>query len=903
MAGSASQSGTPVPEAPLPLRWLDEARALPRGARFYRCALQVNPFAYLGRHGKPTPYQREDEYNEALIEACKASRVEVIAVTDHYEVWSGQRLIAAAENAGLVAFPGFEAVSKDGVHLLCMFDRGTSLDAVDRAIGACGIIDRTEPSPVRHLDALELMQKCDEWGALCIAAHVAGPGGLLKQLSGQSRIRAWRSEDLHAVALPGPVSDAPTDLRAILENRDTNYKRHHPPAVVNATDVSAAEDFAHPRTWCEIKMSEVSIAGLRQAFLDPESRVRITGDPEPIERTELVAVRWDGGFLDGVTLPLNDNLNVLVGGRGAGKSTLVESVRYVLDAQPVGESAAREHMGIVRNVLRSGTRIALLVRSHQPSRAEYVIERTVPNPPVVRDAVTGRVLDLRPADVAPRAEVYGQHEISEIARSPDRRTRVLERFVARDRDLAERKKAVARALADSRRRVLDGERDVLALSERLDALPGLEETLKRYKAAGVEERLAARSLLVREETVLRSAGERLDPFEAVLQELRAELPIDRAFVSDGALADLPGAEILRALDGVLGGLEADAEAAAQRLEAALTRARDGIEEVRKRWNVRREEVEEAYQRILRDLQKDRVDGAEFIRLRQQIEALQPLDDQRVALQRSLDALRERRRALLVEWEDLKAQEFRELERAAKKVTRRLRGRVNVRVRHAADREPLLAILRDRIGGRLKEACDRLEERPQLSLTELAEAMRAGPTALQQRFAVGGASAQRVAEASPETIMLVEELDLPSLTEVELNVAREGDEEHWQPLDELSTGQKATAILLLLLLESDAPLIVDQPEDDLDNRFIAEGIVPRMREEKRMRQFVFSTHNANIPVLGDAELIVGLSATGDQAKVAPGHLGAIDMVSVRDLVEELLEGGHDAFEQRRRMYGY
>ena len=106
-------------------------------------------------------------------------------------------------------------------------------------------------------------------------------------------------------------------------------------------------------------------------------------------------------------------------------------------------------------------------------------------------------------------------------------------------------------------------------------------------------------------------------------------------------------------------------------------------------------------------------------------------------------------------------------------------------------------------------------------------------------------------------MLVEELDLPPTTKIELNVAAEGQTPVWQALEELSTGQKATAVLLLLLLESEAPLVVDQPEDDLDNRFITEGIVPKMREEKRRRQFVFSTHNANIPVLGDAELIVGL----------------------------------------------
>jgi len=127
------------------------------------------------------------------------------------------------------------------------------------------------------------------------------------------------------------------------------------------------------------------------------------------------------------------------------------------------------------------------------------------------------------------------------------------------------------------------------------------------------------------------------------------------------------------------------------------------------------------------------------------------------------------------------------------------------------------------------------------------------------------------------------------------------------VEALSTGQKATAVLLLLLLESDAPLIVDQPEDDLDNRFITEGIVPRIREEKRRRQFIFSTHNANIPVLGDAELIVGLSAAGEtdagQVSIAPEHSGSIDRRSVRELVEEILEGGREAFERRRRKYGF
>jgi hypothetical protein len=110
-------------------------------------------------------------------------------------------------------------------------------------------------------------------------------------------------------------------------------------------------------------------------------------------------------------------------------------------------------------------------------------------------------------------------------------------------------------------------------------------------------------------------------------------------------------------------------------------------------------------------------------------------------------------------------------------------------------------------------------------------------------------------------------------------------------------------LLLLLLESDAPLVVDQPEDDLDNRFITDGVVPIMRREKQRRQFVFSTHNANIPVLGDAELIVGMTATSDAAVIEKEHRGALDAAPVCELVEEILEGGRTAFETRRSKYGF
>jgi ATPase subunit of ABC transporter with duplicated ATPase domains len=374
-----------------------------------------------------------------------------------------------------------------------------------------------------------------------------------------------------------------------------------------------------------------------------------------------------------------------------------------------------------------------------------------------------------------------------------------------------------------------------------------------------------------------------------------------------ALDELPGKDILVESDRILERFNQEMGAVVNDVAEILARADQELGAVASQWGERKKAVQAAYEKILRELQKAKVDGVEFIRLRQQIEELRPLMDRLATLQRNLKEHQELRRNVLAEWNDVRSEEYRQLERAAKKVSRKLAGRVEVQITFSGNREPLFQLLREKVGGRLKSAIETLAARQDLSLVELADACRAGRDTLTESFGISGAAAEQLAQANPEVLMELEELDLPPTTTIRLNVAPEDQPAAWQTLDELSKGQKATAVLLLLLLESDAPLVVDQPEDDLDNRFITEGIVPKMREEKRRRQFVFATHNANIPVLGDAELILGLQAAGEagqgKAEIPREHMGSIDSEAVRDLVGEVLEGGRAAFEMRRLKYGY
>ncbi|MYG28498.1 MAG: AAA family ATPase [Boseongicola sp. SB0677_bin_26] len=877
---------------------------LPSGARFFRCALQVNPFAYIERYKKQTQFKSEEEYNNAMVRACIEVGIEVIAVTDHYRVKHSTGLVRAARDAGLHAFNGFEAVTKDGVHFLCLFDPDKD-DALERFIGECGIHGTDQPSPTGSKDSTELLECARNWGAVCIAAHVASDGGLLKKLSGQSRVNVWTNPDLLACALPGPVSAAPDGIRQILENKDAEHKRDRSLAILNASDVSDPDSLKDGATSSFIKMSAVSVEAFRQAFLDPVSRIRLHSDPEPGPHAEFIAMTWEGGFLRDTAVHFNENLNVLVGGRGTGKSTMIESMRYALGLEPLGEDARKAHEGVVKNVLQSGTKVSLLVRSHKPSERRYTIERSVPNPPVVKDE-TGEVLNLSPSDVMPGVELFGQHEISELAKSPKKRTLLLERFIERDPALSGRKSRVRLELERSRGRIVEVRREMARLDARLAALPGLEETQKRFQQAGLEERLKERSQLIREERLFLTLGERIDQYRTLHGELAEGLPVDTAFVSSKALEGLPNSEILSEIEGMLAALGGKLKTLSDQFGKALAEADHSIADVKSRWNERKTAIEETYERLLRELQKSRIDGAEFIQLRQQIEELRPLNHRMESLKRDLEVHEAQRRNLIAEWEDVKAAEYRLIETAAKRVSRKLRDRVQVRVAMAGDRDPLERLLRE-VGGNLAAALDRLRGLDQLSLQELAKLCREGKDALKTRYKLPSGAAERIAQADLDLFMRIEELELPATTEIELNTAPDGEPANWQALQALSTGQMATAVLLLLLLESDAPLVVDQPEDDLDNRFITEGVVPIMRQEKRRRQFIFSTHNANIPVLGDAELILGLAATGvameGQARIAKEHMASIDSGPVRGLVEEILEGGRAAFEMRRSKYGF
>jgi ABC-type dipeptide/oligopeptide/nickel transport system ATPase subunit len=197
----------------------------------------------------------------------------------------------------------------------------------------------------------------------------------------------------------------------------------------------------------------------------------------------------------------------------------------------------------------------------------------------------------------------------------------------------------------------------------------------------------------------------------------------------------------------------------------------------------------------------------------------------------------------------------------------------------------------------------VDTKDDLSVRQLVSDIRNGDiNQLRNNYNMTTAVAETLTKLAKEQVFELEEIVLSETLDIMLNVGTR-EELNFKDISNLSSGQKCTAILNLLLLESKDPLIIDQPEDNLDNAFIAENIVSELRNQKETRQFIFSTHNANIPVFGDAEWIGVMEIDQGSAIIKDEYIGSIDNPNLKPMVEMILEGGKQAFEMRRLKYNF
>lgn len=920
--------------APITFNWpqgMMRALSQPQGARFFRCALQINTPAqgrfkgFDSKHPRHSPAYKRD-YGLALAQKCKKVGVDVVGICDHNTVEYVEAVRKELSQEGIQVFPGFEVASTEGLHLLCLFDPLTPVEEIHHTITELGLPPQERwikesggvprQSPLSFPEIITHVQR--KRHGLCLAAHMDRENGLLFECAKTTRVQYFTNPELLAGQISGSFEELMPFHRKVVSGELNHYKRERPLALLNCLDVYNLKDLAQEACSTLIKMSVPTIDGLRQALLDPESRLQFLAKaeapkkrlPRAFEKVELVALTWDGGFLNENGIQFNRYLNCLIGGRGTGKSSIIESLRFVLDQKPLGALAREAHHSLITQVIQPATKISLLVRIYQPKPTYFRIERVVadkPAPPEVFDE-NGERSELKIFDLLPQIDLFGQHEISEIARQPEKQLDLLKRYRAEEwikfETLSNEQKEL---LAMNRDEIVRMRRELQTLEEKLNRLPSVEEKLRRFESQGLDDKLQEQSLLTREEAFLKTSRERVTSFRKPLEQLRQKLEMENGGARGNSDEPLPNADLMKKINVEQERFEHAVREGIARLEEQIEKSYRQLMNYAQEWETRRRGRQEEYLKALRSLQNETIDGNTYLRLRRELEELRPLRAQAAQHAHKLQELEKKRRRALAKLHEANQALFALDHQAAEYVSEMLAGKVRVRVAQEDARETISTLLRELKLGLREDFFTRRFAEDRFSLAEFVAHARAGAAALMEHYELPAKAATKLAGLDERLILQIEETPRPTQIIIEHNLASAQAKPIWKKLSEVSTGQRATAILLMLFPESTAPLVIDQPEDDLDNRFIAEQVIPKLREEKQNRQFIFATHNANLPVLGDAELIIALEASGDhesgRAQILEQNIGALDRDSVKLCVEQVLEGGKAAFEKRREKYGF
>jgi ABC-type lipoprotein export system ATPase subunit len=852
----------------------------------------------------------EAQYNQKLLEVALENDIKVIGLADHGNVDGVDAIRSLMNEHKIIVFPGFEIATTEKAHYVCLFAENTTEDQLNRYLGALGLTNPENGIWPSNLGGIALLTKVEELGGLVYAAHAVDDSGILRQ----KLVHVWRSPLLKAVQIPGTLDDLRNGegqpYRQILLNKNPDYKREIPIGIINAKDVAVPEDLANPKASCLIKMTTPCFASFKLAFQDPESRVRLNSDVSEKYYSRIESLKVTGGYLDGVHIKFSEHLNAVIGGRGTGKSTLIECLRYVLGLRPIGKNASKQHDEIIKeNLGKSGARVEVVIRSSKMNGRLFTVARRYGESTSIKDK-NGNPSTFTPADLLPEIEIYGQNEIFEIAQDKTSQRQLLSRFLESGQQDSESliQEALGK-LAENRQKLIEAQNNVAAIEDEVARLPKLEEQVGQFKSLGLEDKLKIVPFLETEKRllkrVLEEEGTNLDQ---AFQTVRDSLP-DTVFLSESALSNLPHADNLRKIRETLNKLRDEAEGLLTQWQDKYAVANANIEQLGHELNTGIQQEEELLEKTFKDLpscegKTGKQIGIEFQRLMKEIEQIRPKQTLITTRRKLASELQKLRKSILDELSEIRAERSAQFSRSLKKLNKRLEGKLRLEVKAESDRTPVIQFL---LGCKLENVGEGrlswLKDADPFTPVLLAELVRSGAEALRHaNWGMTPTVAEALVRLAPEQILKLEEIELPDLISIELNTAHEG-QENFRPLDKLSTGQQCTAILHLLLLQNLDPLIMDQPEDNLDNAFIADRIVAELRSAKIARQFIFATHNANIPVFGDAEWIGVFEAAEGQAQMPAEAQGAIDVARVRDMSAIILEGGKTAFNQRKTKYGF
>jgi ABC-type transport system involved in cytochrome c biogenesis ATPase subunit/predicted nucleic acid-binding Zn-ribbon protein len=598
-----------------------------------------------------------------------------------------------------------------------------------------------------------------------------------------------------------------------------------------------------------------------------------------IERIEV-----EDGFLDGLDLELSPRLNVVIGARGTGKTSLLELIRFALGAPAFTEQAAALSEAQVRAVLGRG-RVTLTIRNDDGS--SQAVTRTA-------SAAAAPIL---------QATVLAQNEIEAVGASATGRLHLLDRFMAAP---SERLDGLRREISAVGRVADSLTEEITALRQRLDALPTLEQQLAALQDAqnAAFERSSAseaeRQRLAELQANLQGISQREQLLAQAMDAVEARRALLAEAVHRGGMPSWPdeaGTDPTSTARAAYDQSSAALSAAETQLAAAAAELANALGADR----AVRETSENEARQLRRQL--GAVDAEvsslsnQIAEINEQIGSLRALEELAVDHGRRLDEATERRLSLYDELDDLRQQRFQSRREVADRLNAELGPAISVELVQSAEVDDYVNEIVTRLrGSGLHSSTLAPELASSLDPHDLVRLVE--KDAFSEVATLTGLAASRVRSAFDR----LRTTSLSGLAAVRIDDAVELfllDNATRKSSGELSIGQRCTAVLPVLLQRHGDVLVIDQPEDHLDNAFVTSTLVESLRHRSEGEQVILASHNANVPVLGEADLVVHMASDGHRGFVL--HAAPLDDPGTVKSVTDVMEGGAEAFQRRAAFY--
>jgi len=904
----------------------EQLQASNGGAAWHRLDLHLHSPRVLA-FVVPKGTKREDRRGlaDAYVEQLAAQGISVAAITDYNGVdieWF-EVTAAMATNRGITLLPGAEMTFKEGkygLHILAIFPGDTDLKAVNTFLRS---LDKDPSSPlldnqgshrdidlkIRLTDALKDLRS--RFNCLLILPHPDQANGLCKSLTAEVAAKLLMEIE------PDAIEYCP----------EKEKKRLQATGVLSASfwDQLSLVEFSNPKRIEEIgkqyrtdgtlratylKLSATNLDALRLALHDPETRLSIGGIPWAIHPRIRSMVISGPGFLGGLSISWNQDLNVIIGGRGVGKSAILEALRYAFAIKPYSDQSYHEEL--VRHALGSGGKVEVIFERPIRERKsyQYRIARVWGEEPRIFQLSPDKSLTITPSELLSPSgglTIFGQREIYAVSENEEYRLALLDELIGEE--ARKRADAVGKAmesLATNTRAILDLQARLAKRGEYCQRLERIEPEIDIHKRQVTEKKKEVADLRGVWEC-LQNATNTIKVNFAESEKRRLNLLVSLETVHRNLLdAQSKHTAFPQEATTVLSVLQESLKVVLDDQTTLFEQAISNLTRLDMRCQEKLRPLEEEGKRIERDAQREPLGKDRMLRLTEERTSLASLVAELDGVEDRLKNLRQKRQGLLQHVRDCREIQNKLRRERAEAMTESLNGRLHLQVEFKGQKgsykEQLSLLLN---GSNIsQDVIDQLVAPESTDGIALAEAVWAGSKEVQTRFGLKPDMADRLINwLTLEKSRLFDLETLIPQDALRLKLRIDGQ---YRSLGHLSVSQGATAVLLLLFGLKSRILVIDQPDDYLDDRFLHEEILQILREQKGLkdqssqRQIILATNDASIPVLGDAELVIPLEARDEHAYVI--GQASIDDRSIRELIKATMQGGEEAFQQRADKYG-